>query len=309
MVDFKKISLFFLFLLCVFSTNLNATAEYAQTTGANCRACHLNPSGGGELTAQGEGYALSLGRQGPTEAPATKQPLLAGLFRLVAGYLHILFGFFWFGTILHVHLILKPTYASGGLPRGEVKLGLISMVVMGMTGAILFAYRVPDATLLFSTRFGVLLLLKIILYLIMVCSALFVVFFLGPRLHRKRAEATSLSTNDSLSLNQLAEYDGKEGHKAYFAYQGDVYDATDSALWKNGTHMGRHQAGGDLTDALRQAPHGEDKVKDLPQIGRLRTDTHQALTMPQKIFFTMAYMNLSFVFLIILILACWRWWP
>lgn len=308
MVDYKKVPLCLLFLLLVFSANLNATEEYAQATGAACSVCHLDPSGGGELTAEGDGYALSLTAQSGSEETATEKSLSFGLFRLVVGYLHILFGFFWFGTILYVHLILKPTYASAGLPRGEVKLGLISMVMMGVTGAILFVYRVPDATLLFSTRFGLLLLIKIILYLIMACSALFVVFFLGPRLHRKRAE-TSLSDNESLSLEQLAEFDGKEGNKAYFAYQGDIYDATDSTLWKNGSHMGRHQAGYDLTDILKQAPHGEDKVKALPRIGKLRTDRLQAMTLPQKIFYTMAYMNLSFVFLIILILACWRWWP
>lgn len=156
----------------------------------------------------------------------------------------------------------------GSLPRDEVKLGLISMVVMGLTGAILFAYRVPDATLLFSTRFGLLLLLKIILYLIMVCSALFVVIFLGPCLQRKRAEP-SLSGNESMSLEQLAEFDGKGGRKAYFAYQGDNYDATDSTLWKSGSRMGRHQAGSDLTEVLSQSSHGKDKVKSLPQIDKL----------------------------------------
>lgn len=308
MPDFKKIQICFMVLLFVFSVNLYATQKYAAETGANCSVCHLDPSGGGELTAEGEGYALSLVTQGRTKELATEKSFSSGLFRLVVGYLHILFGFFWFGTILHVHLILKPAYASGGLPRGEVKLGLISMVVMGLTGAILFAYRVPDATLLFSTRFGLLLLLKIILYLIMVCSALFVVFFLGPRLQRKRAQ-TSLYGTESMSLEQLAEFDGTEGHRAYFAYQGDIYDATDSTLWKSGSHMGRHKAGADLTDVLSQAPHGEDKVKALPRIGKLRSEASQKLTLPQRIFYTMAFMNLSFVFLIILILACWRWWP
>lgn len=44
--------------------------------------------------------------------------------RLLIGSLHTLFGVFWFGTILYVDLILKLGYASRGLPRGEVKLGL-----------------------------------------------------------------------------------------------------------------------------------------------------------------------------------------
>lgn len=308
MADFRTFSLCLLLLLTLFSAKLNATEEYAAATGTTCGVCHIDPSGGGDLSAQGKGYALSLGAPGGTETTARERSLSFGLFRLVVGYLHILFGFFWFGTILFVHLILKPKYASAGLPRSEVKLGLISMLMMGVTGAILFFYRVPDPVLLFSTRFGLLLFIKIILYCIMLCSALFVVFFLGPRLQRKRAE-NNVSGNQSWSLNRLAEYDGKEGRKAYFAYQGDTYDATDSPLWENGSHMGRHQAGSDLTNVLSQAPHGEDKVTALPRIDSLRDETAKKPTGPQKIFYTMAYMNLSVVFLIILILACWRWWP
>jgi predicted heme/steroid binding protein len=229
------------------------------------------------------------------------------IFRFVVGYLHILFGFFWFGTILYVHLILKPAYASRGLPRGEVKLGLVSMVVMGVTGVILFSYRVPDPSILLSTRFGVLLLIKITLYLIMVCSALFAVFVLGPRLRRKRVQEGTIG-DGALTLEQLAQFDGKDDRKAYFAYQGDIYDATGSPLWKNGNHMGRHQAGGDLTEVLSQAPHGEDKIKAMKVVDSLFVDEKQEMSPPQKVFYTMAYMNLGFVLLIILVLACWRWW-
>lgn len=301
----KKILLVLLLLL--FSTgDLFATEEYAEKTGSECSVCHLDPSGGGELTAAGEGYALSLQKSETAATSVHKKSIISHLFQLVVGYLHILFGFFWFGTILYVHLILKPAYASGGLPRGEVKLGLLSMVVMGVTGAILFAYRVPDVSILVNTRFGILLLLKIILYLIMVFSALFAVFILGPRLRRKRAEVIAPKAGD-LSLEELAQHDGKEGRASYFAYQGIIYDATDSPLWKKGSHMGRHQAGCDLTDALEQAPHEEDKVLSLPRIGMLLSTEKVRLTPPQKLFYTMAYMNLGFVLLIILILACWKW--
>lgn len=296
-----------LLLLCllIFSAgDLAATEDFAERTGSDCSVCHLDPSGGGRLTAEGEGYALSL--EPGAASGTTQKPVASRLFRLFIGYLHILFGFFWFGTILYVHLVLKPAYASGGLPRGEVRLGLLSMLVMGVTGAILFVYRVPDATLLLETRFGILLLLKILLYLIMVCSALFAVFFLGPRLRRKRSAAPVAS--DNLSLDVLARFDGKDGRPAYFAYRGEIFDATKSPLWKNGSHMGRHQAGCDLTDVLSQAPHAEDKVLALPKIGRLLSTEAPALTPPQKLFYAMAYMNLGFVLLIILILAGWKWW-
>lgn len=295
------------FLLLLTVSNVFATEEYAEQSGAECSICHLDPSGGGELTSEGQGYALSLGLPDRTFHGNAGETAPSNIFRFVVGYLHILFGFFWFGTILYVHLILKPAYASRGLPRGEVKLGLVSMVVMGLTGAILFAYRVPDTSILFTTRFGILLLVKIALYLIMVCSALFAVFVLGPRLRRKQDQGGTTDGGD-LTLEQLAQFDGKEDQKAYFAYQGEIYDATDNPLWKNGSHMGRHQAGCDLTDVLSQAPHDEDKVKELKKVGRLIVEEIQKMSPPQKVFYTMAYMNLGFVLLIILVLACWRWW-
>jgi predicted heme/steroid binding protein/uncharacterized membrane protein len=290
-----------------FALTLNATEEYAEITGRDCGICHIDPSGGGELTAGGEGYALFLGEDKASSGADVTESKASELFRFIIGYLHILFGFFWFGTILYVHLILKPAYASRGLPRGEVKLGLLSIVVMGVTGAILFEYRVPDTSILLTTRFGILLLLKITLYLIMVCSALFAVFFLGPRLRRKRLQGET-TDDGSMTLEQLAQFDGKDGRKAYFAYQGEIYDATDSPLWKNGSHMGRHQAGCDLTEVLDQAPHEEDKLTAMTKVGALVVADNQKMSPPQKVFYTMTYMNLGFVLLIILILACWRWW-
>jgi len=41
-----------------------------------------------------------------------------------------------------VHLVLKPAYASKGLPSGEVKVGLVSMAVMAITGSVLTYYKV-----------------------------------------------------------------------------------------------------------------------------------------------------------------------
>lgn len=298
-----------LFIVIFFLTSgvLLATEEYADHTDRDCGFCHLDPSGGGELTPEGEGYAIFLGGEESSAAANSEKSRSSEIFRFIVGYLHILFGFFWFGTILYVHLILKPAYASRGLPRGEVKLGLVSMVVMGVTGVILFSYRVPDPSILLTTRFGILLLIKIVLYLIMVCSALFAVFVLGPRLRRKRFQGETTDSG-TMTLDQLAQYDGKEGRKAYFAYQGEIYDATGSPLWKNGSHMGRHQAGFDLTEVLSQAPHGEDKVKALKKVGDLSVEEAQGMTPQQKVFYAMAYMNLGFVLLIILVLACWKWW-
>lgn len=99
--------------------------------------------------------------------------------RFAFGVFHIIAGFLWFGTILYVHLILKPAYASRGLPRSEVALGMISMLVVGITGALLTISKIRSLEVLYST-----LSVKIAFYLVMISSALFVVLFIGPRLKK-----------------------------------------------------------------------------------------------------------------------------
>jgi len=73
---------------------------------------------------------------------------------------------------------------------------------------------------------------------------------------------------------ELAQYDGKNGNLAYVAYKGKVYDVTGSFLWKNGIHQVLHSAGVDLTDALEQAPHGDDALRKFPVVGIIHAHTH-----------------------------------
>ena len=67
----------------------------------------------------------------------------------------------------------------------------------------------------------------------------------------------------------LSRYNGEEGKPIYFAYEGKVYDATDSFLWKKGRHQAMHNAGKDLTGCLKDAPHGKALLERLPIIGIL----------------------------------------
>ena len=71
------------------------------------------------------------------------------------------------------------------------------------------------------------------------------------------------------TLEELKQYDGKNGRPAYFAYKGKVYDATGDALWLDGDHMGEHKAGLDLTEQMNQAPHGESELDLIKIIGIL----------------------------------------
>lgn len=68
----------------------------------------------------------------------------------------------------------------------------------------------------------------------------------------------------------LAKYNGKNGKPAYIAYNGKVLNVSASFLWKDGKHQVLHEAGTDLTEALKQAPHGENVLKRFPVVGILR---------------------------------------
>lgn len=298
-----------LLLLCACALLLpqvaGATEEYASQTGQSCAACHLDPGGGGELTTAGTSFAASR----TAVAAPPKNNFLSKGFHLVIGYIHVLTAIFWFGTILYVHLILKPAYAASELPRGELRVGIISMITIGVTGAILTFYRVSSLDMLLHTRFGILLTVKVCLYLVMVTSALIVITVIGPRLKaRKKESPLTGAMGGTITEEDLAGRDGKDGRPAWFAVEGKIYDATHSRLWKQGVHMGRHQAGSDLTAALKLAPHGPDKITPLPVVGELAiaSDPRPA-PLHERVFFFMAYMNLGIVFAIVLILALWRW--
>ncbi len=291
-------------LLLALPLTATATEEYARETGRECSACHLDPAGGGELSRAGKEFAAARTAQAPK--PPISPP--AKIFRFVIGYLHLVTAFLWFGTILYVHLVLKPAYASSGLPRGEMRVGIGSMIVMGITGVILTRFRIGSPELLLHTRFGILLLVKISLYLIMVISAAFVVTVIGPRLRKKRDSGAPQVTSGDMNAEELSRCDGKEGRPALFAYDGQIFDAGGSRSWKQGSHMGRHQAGNDLTDVLSLAPHGADLMARMPAVGRLVSGVKRPAPLHERVFFFMAYMNLVIVFLIVLILALWRWW-
>jgi predicted heme/steroid binding protein len=72
-----------------------------------------------------------------------------------------------------------------------------------------------------------------------------------------------------VTKQELEENNGKNGKPAYFAYNGKVYDVTDSGLWADGDHLGMHQAGKDLTGEMDAAPHREDNLERVKYVGTL----------------------------------------
>ena len=71
---------------------------------------------------------------------------------------------------------------------------------------------------------------------------------------------------DKYNQEKLAQGNGKDGAPALVAVKDSVYDLSTSDKWINGKHMGRHQAGEDLTTDLKAAPHGMEVLEKFPPV-------------------------------------------
>ncbi len=299
---------FLVVLSFLFPSLSHATTDYARQTGMECRECHVAAIGGGALTKEGERFLADMKLKGLYRPLSNAQRVV----RFFIGYVHLLTAIVWFGTIFYVHILLKPAYAARGLPKGELFLGWISIAILAVTGILLTIARIPTWKMLFTTRFGILLSIKIFLFLIMVSTAVIVTFVIGPKLKRKlkaRWEGDISKGKQDLTAEELRSFDGKEGRPAFVAYKGKIYNVTKSKLWTEGSHARKHHAGIDLTDALKTAPHAEEKILSMPEVGKL-IEAGQKIPkpLPERVFYVFAYLNLGFVFLITLVIALWRWW-
>lgn len=72
-----------------------------------------------------------------------------------------------------------------------------------------------------------------------------------------------------ITRRELESNNGKNGKPAWFAYQGKVYDVTESSFWIDGQHMGMHDAGKDLTEELDMAPHTIENFNRVKYVGEL----------------------------------------
>jgi predicted heme/steroid binding protein/uncharacterized membrane protein len=307
----RPVQTFIALLLCLLGmfiispSSAFATPDFARQTDLKCLHCHVDAMGGSQLTLEGNSFRAEMNASGRIRALSFSQHIV----RLIIGYLHMMAAIMWFGTILYVHLLLKPAYASKGLPKGELRLGWISMLVLLITGTLLTISRITSWDMFFTTRFGILLGIKICLYLIMLSSAVIVTSYIGPRLRKQKTLVPALDKNNACTLEGLSSFDGKDGRPAYVAYKGILYDVTGSRFWRSGSHMMKHAAGNDLTDILKTAPHGEDKILALPRVGTLlATSEKPEQPFHMKLFYVFAYMNLILVFVITFVIALWRWW-
>jgi predicted heme/steroid binding protein len=290
-------------LIVPLATPLSAMPEYAEKTRQGCKTCHITEDGG-ELLDRGLVYSAS-GYVWPPEGGYRVISPIGKPVRAVIGFLHIIAGFMWFGTILYVHLVLRPAYADKGLPRIEVAIGMVSMLIVGVSGVVMTISKIRGWEVLTGSQWGAVLLVKIVMYIAMISMAAIAVLFVGPKLHApdRKAVAPKDGVFDPLTL---ANFNGKDGRPAYVAYKGKIYDLTSGQHWKKGLHF-RHTAGTELTKAIADAPHDEDNLKGFEQVGEYDQTRKPPKTSAQKLFHLIAYTNLLLVFAVLFTIAYWRW--
>jgi predicted heme/steroid binding protein len=93
-------------------------------------------------------------------------------------------------------------------------------------------------------------------------------FFSKETIPEIKANASSAELK-KFTLEELKQYNGQSGKPAYLVFEGKIYDVTDSSLWHSGDHMGAHQAGKDLTEAIKIAPHDKDVFDRIKEVGVL----------------------------------------
>ena len=281
-----------------------ATPEFAAKTEQGCLTCHRDAEGGGALTLTGLRFAAA-GYRWPPSGGYRVLGTMPRSVRFLAGLAHIIAAFLWFGTILYVHLMLRPAYASKGLPRGEVLLGLASMAVVGISGTLLTASRIAGLEVLVASPWGRVLAGKIGVYVVMVLTAATAVFFVGPRLKRSRVAAVA-PPDGVYDPATLAAFDGRDGRPALVAVRDAVYDVSALARWRGGAHM-KHAAGNDLTAELARAPHDATLLARAQRVGAFDPSRRPRLAGVQRAFYVVAYLNLGLVFVVLTLLAIWRW--
>jgi predicted heme/steroid binding protein len=76
------------------------------------------------------------------------------------------------------------------------------------------------------------------------------------------------SSMQGYTKQQLALRNGQDKPEIWVAFNGLIYDLSESRLWRNGKHY-EHWAGQDLTDELKDAPHTEEVFRKFKAIAKL----------------------------------------
>ena len=291
---------------------VKATDMYAEETGKGCVFCHQE-STGGPLKTVGfayirNGYQYPISERILSKAQSLQTPFHKTL-RFIIGYLHLLAAVIFFGAIFYIHIFIKPSRLTGGIPKYERILGVSCMITLTLTGTYLTWVRIDRWEQFFNNTFGLMLFFKILLFLLMVCIGLTAITIIHRRMGKEITALEAPPHTDEITLSNLNYFDGSAGKPAYVSYEGKIYDVSDSPKWKDGRHFGKHAAGSDLTQALAGAPHGPEVLERVRSVGEISEtqDSTPKPTSARKIFIVMAYANLVIIFLILACISVWRW--
>lgn len=72
-----------------------------------------------------------------------------------------------------------------------------------------------------------------------------------------------------MTIDELEQFNGKDGNKAFVAIDGNVYDVTGNRKWLDGNHEKGMSAGRDLSAFISSAPHGYDILKQFTVVGKI----------------------------------------
>lgn len=289
-----------------------ATEDYAARTGKGCIFCHQESTGGPLKTAGfayiRNGYKYPIPERILNKALILQKPFQKTL-RFTIGYLHLLAAVIFFGAIFYIHIFVGPRKLRGGIPKGERILGLSCMAVLAMTGLYLTWVRIDRWQQFFDNTFGLMLFIKMALFVLMVAIGITAVTLIRIRMQKEAKAGEAGLKTEKMTYANLNHFNGSRGKPAYVVYQDRIFDVTPSPKWKEGRHFGKHSAGSDLTKALKEAPHGPEvfeKVKELGSISKSMEITSSARS-AHRIFAKMAYANLVIIFLILTCISIWRW--
>ncbi len=248
---FKLLSLLLLILLIM---PASALPKYAEETGQSCSTCHTNPATG-ELNDVGKAFSLT--HTWPPETSVDERLLF------IIGFIHVFSVVLWIGAIFFVHLVHTPDIvAMGGAPKKELILGWSGIFGTGISGVILTTFKFRSIDLMLSSESGKIVLLKILIYIFMVSTAVTLTLYLN-----KKFRSTTIYSED-VDIDSLKKFERLEKQdRILVAVGGLVFDFSESPLWKNGEHAGRHEAWKDLTEEIKASPHGISVLKKYRPIG------------------------------------------
>lgn len=92
----------------------------------------------------------------------------------------------------------------------------------------------------------------------------------------KQSEVLENNTNSTattrITLQQLSAKNGKNGQECWVAVDSKVYNLTDSSKWSNGEHTTTSgvECGNDLSEKIKQSPHGKSTLSKYPIVGSLQ---------------------------------------